>query len=845
MRVKVFRKAATVLTSAVMIWGLIVPVPMSAVQSVNGQEIVENFAVPVPIEPSMEKVKTSMGRSSVEFEENRGQFDQRVRFVARGAGSTVFLTATEAVYVLPVPEHRKPRLDYVEPSHEDPMRKLKERKPSRAVALRMQIVGAHPNSGFAGEEQTEHQTNYFRGSDPDNWHTEIPNYRRIRYDNVYDGIGMVWHGRERGGTQYDFVVGPNADPNQVSLRFEGADRLETDADGNLLIHTEAGLLKQTKPFTYQETDGFRTEVESGFVVEGNIVRFAVADYDRSKPLTIDPSVNLSNLSYSTFIGPGSAERIATDQSGNVYITGAPHSFSFPTVTGSFDTSMSNSDIFVTKLNTSATGLVYSTFLGGLGGSEVAGDIAVDAAGNAYVTGYSRSGDYPVTANAFDTSYNGNSDAFVTKIGASGSRLTFSTFLGGSHDDGGAGIALDNSGRVFIAASTELGEINFPTTPGAFRASHTGGYSSDAAVAIFDPSGTTLIYSTFIGSSRNDGCAAIAVDPNGNALITGLTVSADINFPTTSSAFDASPNGGYDIFVAKIDPDLTGTASLAYSTLLGGNGDEYVRGIAVDTSGNVYLTGRSSDSAVDYPTTIGAFDRVPARIDAIVSKVNPNASGQSSLVYSTFIGGPMDDEASGLAVDSSGNAYVAGITNREGNGYPTFSFPVTTGAFDTSYNGHDEAFLTKINSSGSALLYSTYLGNSGAESVGDVCIDSAGNAFVAGESGGSLFPTTSGVFKEQSDYSEIFVAKFGDFSISGRVLSTFGKVMPGVLVTLSGSVSGTTTTASDGRFYFGDTVAGGYHIVAAAANGFVFSPPSFTINPLSGNQDLIFVGQPSN
>lgn len=776
---------------------------------------------------------TAAGRqasdSRVEFEENQGQFDSHVRYVGRAGGSTVFLTATEAVYVLPMPQ-----------------RNTANSEGQELFALRMKLVGANPDSTFAGEARREHRTNYFRGNNPQNWHTDIPNFGQVRYEGVYDGVAMVWHGQERGATQYDFVVQPNADAGEIELEFAGADSLETDSDGNLLVHTKAGVVKHGRPFSYQETRGQRAEVASSFVVENNRVKFSVGAHDRSKPLTIDPSVSLSNLAFSTFLGGEATDvgrAIAVDRTGSVYVTGDTTSLLFPTTAGAFDTAHTTPAVFVTKMNAIGSDLIYSTYLDGNGNDQGLG-IAVDLSGNAYVAGSTLSSDFPTTAaNAFDTTANGNQDVFLTKLNSTGTALSYSTFLGGGGDDSAHGIAIDSSGNAYVTGSTV--SVLFPTTVGALDTTLNG--TSDMIASKINASlsgAASLVYSTYIGGNSDEAGLGIAVDSSGSAYLTGLTTSTD--YPTTAGVFDTTANGNFDTFVTRVN--ASGTA-LVYSTYIGGDADDLGQGIAVDAAGQAYITGRTVDGTIDYPTTAGAFDTTHnGALDVFVTKLNATAT--APLAYSTFIGGSSTDIANSIAVDSGGFIYITGVTTDAATDYPT-----TAGAFATTHSGNNDVFVTKLKptTTGEPLIYSTLIGGSSLEIGYGIAVDSTGNVYVAGEvdpTATTSFPTTAEAFQpiSNSGSRDGFVFKLGNFAITGRVIdSASGNPSANVMVGMSGHTSNFMLTGTDGRFAFTNTGSYTPYNISASRTNTNINPNIFNIDSLDSNRDLIFLaeaGQPS-
>ncbi|OLE17086.1 MAG: hypothetical protein AUI36_36895 [Cyanobacteria bacterium 13_1_40CM_2_61_4] len=459
-----------------------------------------------------------------------------------------------------------------------------------------------------------------------------------------------------------------------------------------------------------------------------------------------------------------------DAHGNAYVTGHTSSTNFPTTLGAFQIAFAGgSDAFVTKLNPDGSALVYSTYLGGSNGGNSTGGadtnegagIAVDADGNAYVTGFTGANDFPTTPGAFQSAFAGGWDAFVTKLNPTGSALVYSTYLGGSFLDGGSGIAVDSNGNTYVTGETQ--SSNFPTTMGAFQPALAG--CCDAFVTKLNPTGSALVYSTYLGGRFGETSRGIVTDADGNVFVTGNTESPD--FPTTMGAFQSIYGGNNDAFVTKLNPIGSG---LVYSTYLGGTGGERGGGIAVDANGNAYVTG--STWSLDFPTTPGAFQPNfrGGDFDAFVAKFNPDGS---LLVYSTYLGGSNGDYGNGIAVNAAGNAYVTGDTGpniETRNCSPcTNDFPTTPGTFQPNYGGGiNDAYVVKLDPTGSALAYSTYLGGSSGDSGKGIAVDTGGNAFVTGMTGcftqcaTNNFPTTAGAFQPAyAGSSDAFVAKIVD------------------------------------------------------------------------------------
>ncbi len=684
------------------------------------------------------------------FEANQGQTDQRVRYLARGSGYTLFLTPQEAVVSLVRQERRKPHeLPSVTP------------KPAWVTNLRMRLKGANPAPEVTGEEPLAARSHYFIGNDPDKWRTGVPSFGRVKYQAVYPGIDLVYYGNQ-SQLEYDFVVAPGADPRLIRLEFDGARKLRIDRRGDLVLEAGPGELRFHKPVVYQDISGSRKSVAGRFVRHGaSQVGFALGAYEASLPLIIDPV-----LSYSTFLGGSNdmdvAYGVAADSSGNVYVAGRAGSTNFPITAGSFQpAALADANAFVAKLNPSVSGaasLVYSTYLGG-SCHTVAFGVAVDPSGNIYVSGITCSSDFPTTPSAYNSAHQGGgNDVFFAKLNPAvdgAGALLYSTLLGGSSFDVITDLAVDSAGHAYLTGYTL--STDYPVTIGAFQTAPRG--FIDGIVIKLDPaaSGTaSLVYSTFLGGSSEDILVGIAVDASGNVYVTGYTFST--NFPT-AGAFQATKGGGYDALLTKLNPAAYGAASLLYSTYLGGfSSNDFGRDVAVDSSGKAWVAG-STDG--NFPTTAGAFQvAFGGSRDAFVTRLNPGVSGPAGLEYSTYLGGGSIEEARGIAVDASGKAIVVGWTTSD-------NFPVTAGAIQGAFGGSNDAFVSRIDpvlSGAPSLAYSTYLGGSSVDYGFAAAVDSAGNAYAVGQTESANFPT-AGAFQSShgGGGTDAFLAKIGGLS----------------------------------------------------------------------------------
>lgn len=677
------------------------------------------------------RLQESYGKLPLSFEANQGQTHGSVKFLSRGSGYSLFLTSTEAVLRLRLPDGGAPRKE------KDILAAFATKsKESKSAALRMRFSGANPAPHVAGAAELPGKVNYLIGNDSSKWRHNVPTYSKVAYSDVYPGVDLVYYGNQ-GQLEYDFVVSPGADPRVISLDIQGADSASIDAQGDLLLRIGAHEVRQRKPIVYQERAGVRAEVKASYTLTNqHLVGFEISSYDRAQPLVIDPV-----LEYSTYLGGSDfdiGQSIAVDATGSAYVTGYTFSSDFPTTPGAFDTSSNNdNDVFVSKLDAAGANLLYSTYLGG-SGNDIGTGIAVDATGSAFVTGSTPSSDFPTTPGAYDTSWNGSNDAFVTKLDASGANLAYSTYLGGSDYDYSLAVAVDAAGNAFVSGYTDSG--NFPTTVGAFDTSWN---ARDVFVTKLNTAGANLAYSTYLGGTNEDMGTGIAIDGAGSAYVTGFTFSDD--FPTTPGAYDTSREAFHDSFVTKLD---AAGASLVYSTYLGGNNSDNAQDIAVDTSGSAYVTGYTDST--NFPTTPGAFDTSwNGDLDVFVTKLNVAGS---NLAYSTYLGGNSPDFAQGITVDVTGSAYVAGHTFSS-------DFPTTAGAYDTSWNNSADAFVTKFSSTGSSLSQSTFLGGTNDDVGVGIAVDVSGNAYVVGYTFSSDFPTTIGAYDTTlSAHADTFVTK---------------------------------------------------------------------------------------
>jgi hypothetical protein len=703
--------------------------------------------------------KNAIANLQVPFVQNLGQIDNAVKFYADLSVGTAFVTDDGITYGLI----------------------YKSDTNTIAYAINEKFLGNKLSA--IGKSKSESTLSSFVG-DKSKWKTNIPTYDEISLGSPWNGIqvSLKAHGNNM---EKIFTITPYANPGAVRMEIEGISSLETDSQGQLILNTPLGLLNMTQPIAYQEIDGKRIDVDIKYNTKGSTYGFVVGKYDSTHDLIIDP------LLASTYFGGGTGgteqvEGIAFDSLGNVYVAGFAASTGFPTTAGAYSTTGTG---FVSKLSPDLTSLLKSTRFP----AEIQ-DIALDSSNNVYIVGRTSSSLFPTTVGAYDTTHGGSNDTYISKLNSDLTSLLASTYLGGTGAEASNAIVI-YSDNVYVLGSTS--STDFPVTLGAYDTTANGG--GDAFISKLNSDLTSLLSSTYLGGSLEDGFTGdspgnkMVLDSSGNVYLTGFTRST--NFPVNAGAYDTTFNGGfYDSFVSKLNSDLT---SLLASTYLGGSVEEDGRGgIALDSFTNVYVSGYFNSGT--FPKTVGAYDTTYGGSgDTYISKLN---SELTSLLASTYLGGTGGEASNAIVIDSLDNVFATGTT--------TGNFPVTGGGYDTIYNDHGDAYISKLNSDLTTLLSSTYFGSTVFYDVPhDMEIDQSCNIYLAGQMikfgfTPPDFPTTVGAY--QTTYNgataDAFVSKFtNDLSLNDLGPPTFTAKRTGtntIVLTFSENID-TTTVAGQG------------------------------------------------
>lgn len=650
---------------------------------------------------------TASVASASGFIPNRGQFDPQVLYQAQIPGFDLYLLRDGMVLrILP----QQTSLPTSAAAHSVRLRWMETAGPSLIEPTHALPTRYH----------------FLRGADPAGWHRAVPSFAELLYRELRPGLDVRFT-LERDALRVSIEADHESNPSAISFIYEGADRIEHAPDGVVRIVTAAGTLIH--------------DTRSGRITRADAAVHPTARRD-------DPGA----LRWSGFLGGSLAEygySIAVRPSGETVVAGIVQSPDFPATLGAaYDTLAGSWDAFAAEIDSSGSTLNWATFLGG-SQVDLAQAVVLASSGDLLLTGKTESADFPVTTGAYDTSYGGGSDAYLTRLSSDGSSVVWSGFLGGSAYEIAFGLVDDGNAGVIVGGYTT--SPGYPTSPGAYDPTHNGGF--DCFITKLDAAGAGLVWSTFFGGRDDDRIYDLARNVDGEIFLTAWTQSDD--FPTTQGAYDRTYDGGGDAYVAKLSP---GGDQLRWSTFLGGTGLDRAYGIAIASDGSPVVAGWTRSPL--FPTTTGAFDTsYGGNGDGFVTKLDPAGA---VLTWSGFIGGAFDDKCLDLILDSAGNAILTGATE-------SADFPVTPDGFDTSYNGNGDAFIALLHADGSALVQSGYLGG-GFWDVGNaIAVAEPPFVVLTGETDSSDYPVTQGAFDESwNGQVDIFATKIAILSTSGIV-----------------------------------------------------------------------------
>ncbi len=661
----------------------------------------------------------SLNIVSVPFITNEGQISKGVSYYANIFGGDIFVTDTgELVYNFQIQGDEDISINFSESFTEC------------------------NETVISGENQSITKMNYIKGNDPDKWKSNIPTYKTVNMGEIYDGISLKLKAYTKN-VEKIFTINPSIKPDKIQINVKGIETAKVNTNGELELITGKGTIIFTKPIAYQFIDGHRQDVKISYKIfdDCNIGEcnygFMVGNYNLDYELIIDPMIASTLFGGIDHDGWNSYAHL--DSEGNIVVYSRTYSGNFPTTPGAFDETFNGDwcDVYISRFNSDLTELLASTIIGG-SDNEFEGEFDISSDGNIYITGRTKSDDYPITPNAYNQIINNGAipsffDTYISCLSADLTTLLYSTYLGMTNGDYGDCLILDSADNVYVTGHTR--NYDFPTTPGAFDETYnTQINAGDAYVSKFDPTLSNLLASTFLGGGRYDRGYSLVFDENEDLYIAGRTNSS--GFPTTPNAYQPERAWAYDFFISKMDNNLT---TLYTSTFLGGeDGSEEIPKIKLGIDNCIYLTGTSSSN--DYPTTSGAFDETfgqpSGSYDGVVSKLNTDLS---ELLASSYIGAAYYDECFAIYVDNDLNVYIGGWTQNA-------DFLAHPNGWSTSLED-SEAFIIKLNSNLTERIAGTFIGGSELDIVTSIIEDMDSNILITGIAISSDFPTTPGAYDE--------------------------------------------------------------------------------------------------
>ena len=695
------------------------------------------FVIPVPHTAASEFSSTTdfFENTPLAFTQNAGQWDDRILFRAETDDATMWFLNDGAYYQF----ERTPSADALLNESPDDI------EDNECLMIKATFVGANETALVSGQDIFSHHSNYFFGNDQSRWRTNVPSFEAITYRDIYPGIDLKYYGNGYQ-MEYDFIVAPGSDLSHIEIRYDGAISISVNEAGELEIETEWGTVVESSPYVYQvdgieenEFDGrylLLSDNSFGFEIDGN--------YNTDLPLVIDPV-----LTYSSYLaGSGSqyVNDIVIDNNNCMVVVGQTRSEDFPVYEPIQNTYAGTFDLFITKISTETSEILYSTYFGG-SGREDNPHLVLDADDNMYLICTAYSTDLP-TVNAFQASLNGTCDAYVFKLNSHGDEILFATYYGGEDVEYAADIEIDASLMVYIAGNTISSELPLQN-PFCDTAPGVGG-ELDGFVAKFNASGSALIYATYLGGKDRDVINDLAITSGGEAYVVGSTFATD--FPVANPLYNCMilANDQVDAFITKFS---AGGNTLAFSTYIGGTETDWLESIDLDADGNAYMLGCSMSD--DFPVLHAIQpERVPGGInggaDMIIAAIS---SAGDELLFGTYFGGSDEDYGEGLSLGPDGSIFITGYTYS-----PDFPLENYIDGVLDGVAGTPDALVVRLTSDGTEVAYSTYLGGSNSDVGIAIASSETGYALLTGYTISNDFPLVNETQSSSPGYYDVFVSR---------------------------------------------------------------------------------------
>lgn len=697
----------------------------------------------IPSDMSTNNIVKEIKKFNLSFKENKGQFPDNIKFYSKLDNAELFFDEKGITYIANynINNYSDNNLLF----NNTPQLSKKE-----YFRFNLKFINPNENLIIEGENPLDTKINYIIGNNPTKWKSNVSSYEKIIYKELYKNIDLIYY-TNNDNIKYDFILKPDANFKEIKFKYKGYKTIKSDKEGNLIITFNHGKIIEAKPILYQIIDGKRINIVGKYNLDQNeVISFDINTYNKKYPLIIDPEIK-----YSTFLGGSDEDKIVNgiilNNDGDIIVSGMTNSTNLlPLVSGYDNTYNGSQDIFLFKFNNSLSQVKAATYIGGSGTdgyTNIGAPIALMPSGNIVITGYTTSTNFPTTQGVFGNGNNPTAfgDIFVTIFTNDLSNVVASTYLGGNGADYGQGIAVDESGNIYIAGTTT--STNFPTFVNSYQNTNKGGY--DVTLTKFNSNLSSILASTYIGGAGSTELPWGMIYANNSIYIAGGTTSND--FPTTAGAYDNTFNGDRDVFICRFNTSLS---SLQSSTYIGSPEYEQALGITSDSKGYIYIVGDCRSA--NYPTTNNAYDNVYSGSSEIfITKFSPDLT---NVLASTFLGGSGDESTRAIVFTPNNEIIVGGSTS-------STDFPKSTDAIVSTYNGGGDGFITKLDENLSSLIFSSFLGGSNEDNISSI-LYSNNNLYIAGNTKSANFPTTFGSYDvTYNGLTDVFI---GVISFNGIV-----------------------------------------------------------------------------